>query len=97
MILWYIEFGIEKHSDCFTGFELILWYTGFGLEKHLVLLTGIRLILYIKPGLIELIKQTGMPLEKYEDFLELTTKELVMQSRPLSLGQLMCGVWKTKC
>ena len=32
-----------------------------------------------------------MPLEKYEDFLELSVK---LQSNPVSLGQIMCGVWK---
>ena len=36
-----------------------------------------------------------MPLEKYEDFLELSVKQFVIQSNITSLGQ-MCGVWKTK-
>ena len=35
-----------------------------------------------------------MPLEKYEDFLELSFKQFVIQSNPISLGQIMCGVWK---
>ena len=37
-----------------------------------------------------------MPLENYEDFLELSVKQFVIQSSPISLGQIMCGVWKTK-
>ena len=37
-----------------------------------------------------------MPLEKYEDFPDLSVKQLVIQSSPISLGQIMCGVWKTK-
>ena len=35
-----------------------------------------------------------MPLEKYEDFLELSVKQFVIQSNPISLGRIMCGVWK---
>ena len=35
-----------------------------------------------------------MPWEKYEDFLELSFKQFVIQSNPISLGQIMCGVWK---
>ena len=30
-----------------------------------------------------------MPLEKYEDFLELSVKQLVMQSSPISLSDNM--------
>ena len=37
-----------------------------------------------------------MSLEKYEDFLELSFKQFVIQSSPISLSQIMCGVWKTK-
>ena len=37
-----------------------------------------------------------MPLEKYEDFLELSVKQFVMQSSPVSLGQIMFWVWKAK-
>ena len=37
-----------------------------------------------------------MPLEKYEDFLELSIKQFVIQSSPISLDQIMCDVWKTK-
>ena len=37
-----------------------------------------------------------MPLEKYKEFLELSVKQSVIQSSPISLGQIMCGLWKTK-
>ena len=32
-----------------------------------------------------------MPLEKYEDFLELYIKQFVIQSSAISVGQIMCG------
>ena len=35
-----------------------------------------------------------MPLEKYEDFLKF--KQFVIQSSPISLGHIMCGVWNTE-
>ena len=37
-----------------------------------------------------------MPLEKYEHFLELSVKQFVIQSSPISLGQIMCGVSKNQ-
>ena len=37
-----------------------------------------------------------MPLEKYEDFLELSVEEFVILSSSISLGQMICRVWKTK-
>ena len=37
-----------------------------------------------------------MTLGKCGDFLELSVKQLVIQSSPISLGQIICGVWKTK-
>ena len=40
-----------------------------------------------------------MLLEKYENLLELSVEQLVIQSSLASLialGQSMCGVWKTK-
>ena len=74
-----------------------LWYIGLEIEKHLDYLTGLGLILlYIEPGLSKWINQAQMPIEKYEDFLELSVKQLVIQSSPISLGQIMCGVWRTK-
>ena len=37
-----------------------------------------------------------MPLENYEDFLELPVKQFVIQSSPISLDHIMCGLCKTK-
>ena len=42
--------------------------------------------------MIKLINQAEMPLQKYEDFLELSVKQLVIQPSPIFLGQIMCGV-----
>ena len=36
-----------------------------------------------------------MPLENYDNFLELSVEQFVIQSSAISLGQ-MCGIWKTK-
>ena len=44
--------------------------------------------------------QAGMLLEKYENLVELSVKQLVIQSSLASsiyLGQSMFGVWKIKC
>ena len=44
--------------------------------------------------------QPGMLLEKYEDLLELSVNQLVIQSSlasSISLGPTIFGVWKTKC
>ena len=58
-------------------------------------LIGLGLILLsIELELKKWIDQEEMPLEKYEDFLELSVKQFVIQSNPISLGQIMCGVWK---
>ena len=57
--------------------------------------TGIDFVI-TGPGLKKWINQEEMSLEKYEDFLELSVKQLVIQSIPISLGQILCGVWKTK-
>ena len=37
-----------------------------------------------------------MPLEKYEDFLELSVRQFVIQPSPVSLGHIMFGLCKTK-
>ena len=98
MILWYIGLGLEKGSDYFTVARLILKsYTGLGKLKKLGLLSGLGLILLsVGLGLKKWINQEEMPLENYEDFLELFVKEFVIQLSPISLGQTMCGVWETK-
>ena len=74
----------------------MLWYIGLGLpKKRLDYLIGFGLILpYIGFGLIKWINQAEMPLEKYEDFLKF--KQFVIQSSPISLGHIMCGVWNTE-
>ena len=88
LILGYIEFGLQKCLDYLTGVRLILWYIWLGLKKHLDYLSGVALILlYIGLGLIKWSNQAEMPLEKYKDFLELSVKQLVIQSSPIFLGQ----------
>ena len=37
-----------------------------------------------------------MALEKHEDFLEISIKQFVIQSSPISLVHIMCGLCKTK-
>ena len=53
------------------------------------------ILLYIGVGLKRWINQEETPLEKYKDFLELSVKQFVIQSNQISLGQIMCGVWKS--
>ena len=52
------------------------------------------ILLYIGVGLKKRINQEEMSLEKYEESLESSVKQFVIQSNPISLGQTMCGVWK---
>ena len=53
-------------------------------------LTGLGLILlYIGLGLKKSINQEEK--QKYEN---LSVKQFVIQSKPIFLGQIMCGVWK---
>ena len=60
-------------------------------------LTGHGLILFhIGLGLLKWINQAEMTLGKCGDFLELSVKQLVIQSSPVSLGQIIRGMWKTK-
>ena len=70
---------------------------GASAPRDLDYLTGLGLILlYIGLGLIKWINQAETPLENYEDFFELSVKQFVIQSSSISLGQVMCGVWKSK-
>ena len=98
LILWYVGLGFEKYSDYLTGVRLNLRYIGLRLTlKSLNHLTGLGLLLLqIGVGLKKLINQEEMPLEKYEGFLELSVKQFIIQSNPISLGQITCGIWKTK-
>ena len=41
---------------------------------------------------VKLINQVGTSLENYEYLLELSVKQLVIQSSPISLGQIICGL-----
>ena len=90
LILWYIGVTLEKYLDHLPRLGLILWFIFVGLEKHLKQLTGLRLILL----------QPEMLLEKSENLLGLSVKQLVIQSSLeslISLGQAVFGEWKTKC
>ena len=64
--------------------------------KAVGLLSLVLILLYIGLGLIKFINQAGMSLEKYEDFLKVSVKQLLIQSSPISLVHIMWGVWKTK-
>ena len=60
----------------------------FRLEKIYNYLTGLGLILLdIGLGLIELINQAWMLLQKYEDFLEISVEQLVTQSSIIFVSQ----------
>ena len=37
-----------------------------------------------------------MSLGKYEDFIELSIKQFVIQLSPIYLGQIICVVWEIK-
>ena len=96
MIYWT---WLEKFSDYLTAVRLTLRYIGLTLTlKSLNYLTGLGFILlYIGVGLKKWINQEEMSLEKYEDFLELSVKQIVIQSHPMSLGQIMCGFENKHC
>ena len=56
-------------------------------------LTGLGLIwLDIGLGLTKCNNQAEVPLQKYEDFVELSVKQFVTQSSLIFLGQITCGV-----
>ena len=90
--VWFFDIVLLKSAwTSFTGVRLILWYSGLGMDFFWFYYT-----LYLDCGLIKWINQGRMSLEKYEDLLELSVKQFVMQSSPSSLGQIMWGVWKIK-
>ena len=93
MIYWN---WLETCLDYLTGVRLILRYIGLRLTKKILnYLAGLGLImLYNRVELKKWINQEEVPLEKYEDFFKLSAKQFVIQSNPISLGQIMCGVWK---
>ena len=88
LTLWYIGLGLKKYLNYHTGVRLILWNIGLGLTlKSLDYLTELVLILsYSGLELKKWIDQEEMPLEKYEDFLELSAKQFIIESSPVSLG-----------
>ena len=53
-------------------------------------------LLCIGLRLIKSINQAGISLEKYEGFLELSVTQLVIQSSPISLGQIMSSVYENQ-
>ena len=90
MIYWT---WLKKCSDYLTGVRFILRYIGLTL-KSLNYLTGLGFILlYIGVELKKWINQDKMVLEMYEDFLELSVKQFIIQSNSISLGQIMWDVW----
>ena len=90
MALWYIGHGFEKYSNYLTGLGLIFWY--IRLEKCYYY--SYWTYFDMGCGLIKLINQAELSLEKYEDALEWSVKQYVMQLSPTSLGQIMCDLWK---
>ena len=66
LILWYIGIRLEKYSGYLAGFELILWYIRLGLKKYWM---NSDLFYY---------NQAEMLLEKYENLLELSVKQLII-------------------
>ena len=90
--IWFFDIlDLKSARTTFTGGRLILWYGGLGMDLFWFYYT-----LDLDCGLIKWINQGEMSLEKYEDLLELSVKQFVMQSSPSCLGQIMWGVWKNK-
>ena len=76
LTLWYTGFGLEKYSDHLTGLRLILIYWTWTWKTLGLLLLDLDWY-YETLGLDQLINQRGMLLQTYEDFLELSVKQLV--------------------
>ena len=90
--VWFFDIlDLKIAPTTFIGVRLILWYGGIGIDLFWFYYT-----LDLDCGLIKWINQGKMSLEKYEDLLELSVKQFVMQSSPSSLGQIMWGMWKIK-
>ena len=103
LTLWYIGLGPEKYlMNYLIGLGLILWYIGASLEKYSDYLNWIWtdfMIYWTWTKLLEsdffYYNQAEMLLEKYENLLELSDKQLVIPSSvadSIFLGQSMCGV-----
>ena len=96
--VWFFDIlDLKSTRATFTGVRLILWYSGLGLKIHLDSLTGLWLYytLDLVCGLIKWINQAELLLEKYDDVLELSVQQYVMQLSPTSVGQIMSDLWKT--
>ena len=76
--VWFFDIVLLKSAwTSFTGVRLILWYSGLGMDFFWFYYS-----LDLDCGLIKWVNQGEMSLEKYEDLLELSVKQFVMQSSP---------------
>ena len=96
--VWFFDIlDLKSARTTLTGVRFILWNSGRGLKNTWTSWLDSDFILHwtwVVDWLNELIKQELL-LEKYEDVLELSIKQYVMQLSPTSLGQIMCDLWKT--
>ena len=77
-LVWFFDIlDLKSAGTTFTGVRLILWYSGLGMNLFWFYYT-----LDLDCGLIKWVNQGEMSLEKYEDLLELSVKQFVMQSNP---------------
>ena len=97
---WFFDIlDLKSVQTTFTGVRLILWHSGRGLKNAWAawLDSVCFYTLDLDCGLIKWSNQAEMSLEKYEDVFELSVKQFVIHWSPTSLGQVMRGLWKTKC
>ena len=73
---------MDLKSTWTTLLDLNSFYDKLYLESKIIR----HILLDLGLGFAKLIKQAGMLLQKYEDFLELSVK----QSTLISLGRIMC-------
>ena len=87
---------LDLKSTSITSHHLDIFYDLLDLDLKNTWTTYFTelglILLYIGLGLIKLINQSCMLLEKYEEFHELSVEQLFIQSSPVPLGQVMCGV-----
>ena len=77
---WFYDILDLDYKGARTTLLELEWFYDIDLKKSWLIL------LYIGLGMIKLINQAGMSFEKFEDFLELFVKQLVIQSKPISQG-----------
>ena len=112
LILWYIGLGLEKYSNTLLDSYQFYYIFKWDLKNFKTKLLDLDwfydvLDLDLRNTWTNLLhsdwfyyNQAGIPLEKYENLLQWSVKQLVIQSSlasSVSLGQTMCGVWETKC